>query len=225
MDINDKNAGPAGSLPETPDAPGKSEMHAKAKTRMQVVKKEEKVAKLRAFICSALAAADAGSPIGGFTLVARSSDSPVMLALISLASQLKEHGVRVEAILADAEGLADASRIAPELISDARHLQNRRLIDAHEQLVIDMRTIWLGDTMRRDPQRQDAFECHSSDCETTAAWGRTAFDRLWRLADPVSIANEDIAPEVSDNPQADTALAAQAAAPKVPAPASAGTRH
>ena len=53
----------------------------------------------------------------------------------------------------------------------------------HEQLVLGPAASWVGDCMRRDPMKRDAYECYAADCSKTAGWARTSFDRFWNICE------------------------------------------
>ena len=126
MDLNEKNAG--NLLPET-GSQGIPTMHSKASTGMQVVKKEEKEAKLKEFIATAVSptsgTAEAAPAARTLTLLARSVDSPVALALSSLDSLLGSEGVTIRAIFASDAGVA-ALAMSYMLIRTISHVTNRR---------------------------------------------------------------------------------------------------
>ncbi len=197
MKRNEKSTGSTGSYATAPGPSGNSDMHSKAPPGMQVVKKEDKETKLKAFITAALtdrSDAQSGSVI---TLIARSVDSPVSLALVSCAAELVAHGITVRAIYASDAGIGGLAITHPRLFDEIRLARNLRLLDAHEQLVADEASVWIGDTMRRDPAKRDAYENHVSGNAEAAAWGTTCFERLWRHAEAVIIERPVVAEAAS----------------------------
>ncbi len=166
-------------------------MQPKSPMNAVAVKKEEKEAKLRAFVAGYLAS-DAVIGIAAsertLLLVARSCDSPVVATLRGMQSELTQHGFTVCLILA-AE--LDDRRLAPlsaALGWDVRCLNDIRYLDAHEQLVLGPMTAWIGDCMRRDPSKRDAFENFASGCAATSSHALKSFRRMWQAAVPVASA-------------------------------------
>src|SRR5262249_10884562 len=66
-----------------------------------------------------------------------------------------------------------------------RWARDVRLMDAHEQLVLDEQTSWIGDSMRREPLKHDAFETFAADCPDTARCLTVFFERLWQASEPI----------------------------------------
>lgn len=151
------------------------------KARIFGTSKEEREARLKAFVARHLetvrAAGGAGDRVT-YRLLALSAESPSARALRALAPDLKAAGVAIEAILA-----RRASEAALEM-ADCRFVTDLRLLDAHEQLVLDARTVWVGDCMRRDPDRRDTYEHFSDRCPLTAAHAVRSFAQLWSAAGP-----------------------------------------
>lgn len=158
-------------------------MRVMPKARVGVVSKEEKEARLKAFIAAHIetvraraAHPPADAPI--YRLLALSSDSPAARALEELSSDLAAAGIKVEAIL------ARQSRNGLIAFAECRFVNDLRLLDAHEQLVLDGESVWIGDCMRRDPLRRDAFEQYADTCAATAARAVRSFAQIWRAAGP-----------------------------------------
>ena len=57
---------------------------------------------------------------------------------------------------------------AVEVDCEVRWARKPRLIEAHEQLVLGPQTCWIGDSMRREPAKCDAYETYIDDCAETA---------------------------------------------------------
>ncbi len=57
-----------------------------------------------------------------------------------------------------------------------------RLLDGHEQLAIGDRSAWIGDCMRREPLKRDAYESIAGTAPETAALAHRSFDRVWAFA-------------------------------------------
>jgi hypothetical protein len=148
---------------------------------------EDKCAKLAAFVARALNGRGTGSVV---TVVARSAASPVAEALVQVGRTLADHGVQVRAIfttLTAEPGRADWTNSATMVpfARDVRWARHPRMSEAHEQLVVGNEACWIGDCMRRDPAKRDAYE-QFLDCNPDATRVATvSFERLWQLAEPV----------------------------------------
>ena len=150
--------------------------------RMHVVRKEEKEARLTSFVAELLANSAAGDLAGqGLTVLARSHESPVLKALAAHAEAIRASGLRMRAIVVLDE---PASPEVTVLLTGvpSRCACDARLLDAHEQLAVGDRVAWIGDCMRREPTKRDAYEIYSGDCTETAAVAHRSFDRVWSFA-------------------------------------------
>jgi len=148
--------------------------------RPNVMAREEKEARLRAFVTRHLEAHRASGATPGVTayrLLALSADSPAACALRDLAPDISAAGVQVEAVL--------VHRLATAKLegADCRFVTDSRLLDAHEQLVLDRVTVWIGDCMRRDPFKRDAYELYS-ESPVIAGHAARSFAQIWRAAGP-----------------------------------------
>ena len=74
---------------------------------------------------------------------------------------------------------------AVEVDCEVRWARKPRLIEAHEQLVLGPQTCWIGDSMRREPAKCDAYETILDDCAETAASAMVSFERLWQTSEPL----------------------------------------
>lgn len=192
---------------------------------MHVVKKEEKEPQLRAHIGSYLGALDGMAGEGHvFLLVVRSHESPVVRALANLAPDLCASGVRIDTIVA-MPGNDLALNWPEELISisECRTLHDIRLLDAHEQLWLGDDAFWIGDCMRREPAKRDAYECHGTGHREGARSVWNAFKHFWAKAEPVRLAKVR-PPEGAIVAALDEAVAALQAAEQTTPPLAA-TRH
>jgi hypothetical protein len=156
--------------------------------RTSVVKRGEKEQRLGAFIASHFARDREFSGHNEVLLLARSVESPVVRAVISSALQIASAGCSVRMILANADREAMPSAWlfpdAPRIDCEMRWARNRRLLEAHEQLVLGPGTCWVGDSMRRDPSKCDAYETFFESDAGSAASARVSFQRLWAVAEP-----------------------------------------
>jgi hypothetical protein len=161
-----------------------------------VIKREDKMDTLKTFVSAhgLLAAAVAGAPQGQgeILLLARSAESPVARALLAVGAEIAARGIVVRAIFGQPEGeksSAGWSVAGPEVAfrRELRWARNPRLADAHEQLVLGPATAWVGDCLRRDPSRRDAYEHFAADDATTARTMAVSFERLWAISTPLAV--------------------------------------
>jgi hypothetical protein len=165
-------------------------MHRRTAPLIDIVRMEEKESKLKSFVQSvvekSVGVEIASRRDDAVLLVARSPESPVAKAVAALARE-GIIGQPVRAVFALAprgEVPATVAQTLTVLSSDAMHvLIDARLFDAHEQLVLSETASWVGDCMRRDPMKRDAYECFAADCAKTASWARRSHERLWELSE------------------------------------------
>lgn len=164
---------------------------------IDIVRLEDKEAKLKAFIRTVVEQSNrSASPVPSdqmVLLIARSVESPVARAVAALVRE-GTITVPVKSILAlvprENADVGIGETLSALVASSARVVRDARLFDAHEQLVLGSASSWIGDCMRRDPTKRDAYECFGADCSKTAGWARTSFERLWAVCDPLP---EDVA--------------------------------
>ncbi|HWK40279.1 MAG TPA: hypothetical protein VNR88_15280 [Hyphomicrobium sp.] len=149
----------------------------------------EKISRLTAFIADDLdARAATGMHATGacYLLIARSAESPVAQALRAHADRMSSMGIRVRTIFSEIDQTNGAHLAAPfALPSECRIARDSRLLAAHEQLVLTPTRTWLGDCMRREPGKRDAFERYANDCAQTGAHATRSFESLWRITTPL----------------------------------------
>ena len=195
-----------------------------AKPRMDVVKREDKETKLKAFVLNLLSARNEQATAATWCVMARSMESPVILALSALAPQIRAAGITIKLLFTQA-ALSIVDGVAEPVIGlarEVRYTRDIRLLDAHEQLSIDGTTSWIGDCMRREPAKRDAYECYAIGCADTANWSTKAFDRMWAFGEPLLIAKQVPTLVERATPAADEFPLPVA---EVPATVVASTRH
>lgn len=199
-------------------------MQSKALPNVAVIKKEDKETSLKTFISNHFARGSRiGMPSNDHTLllIARSLESPVVRAL---AGAIAEAGAEVSLkALILLPGNQNSSGGPAELAqkTEFRMLNDPRVLDAHEQLWLDGETAWIGDCMRREPSKRDAYEWYVHGCTMTAHSVASAFDRLWEKGHATFVetnektitVTETLEPHLAQVPPGDT-----------PAP-TAATRH
>ena len=165
-------------------------MSQKPVTRLSIVRREEKEAKLREFVLGHVGSMQTPMETGASCLlIARSADSPVAKTVLTMGAKASLRGFAVRAIFAYL-GTAETARVAEACrVSDwalqIRWARDLRLLDAHEQLVLGPSTAWIGDCMRREPASRDACELFASDCMETARRASMFFERLWQASEPI----------------------------------------
>jgi hypothetical protein len=210
-------------------------MSLKAAPRANGVKREEKETKLKDFItqCVARHGVDEQGRAARLTclLVARSADSPVAKAVFALGSERGGSNFALRAIFATLGG-AEAARIAQACRESDLELQIRwardiRLMDAHEQLVLPPDTRWIGDCMRRDPAKLDAYDHFAIACREAAQLASICFERLWVASEPVIERKPSVLLPNGTQPSAEVNARALgvAQASTQPSEESAATRH
>lgn len=146
--------------------------------------KDEKEARLKAFVSRHLEARAAhgdDTRETTYRLLALSVDSPAACAINALAPELADAGVKVEIVFVRH---AKADNEQALSFADCRFATDIRMLDAHEQLVLDSTTAWIGDCMRRDPMKRDTYEMFCDRCTVTAGNAARSFDHIWNAAGP-----------------------------------------
>jgi hypothetical protein len=159
--------------------------------RMSVTRRGEKEQRLGEFIGDYLAEVHTAAPRprSEILLIARSVESPVVKAISSFAPEIvaASFGVRMIVAQTDAESMPRGWSLsdAVEVDCEVRWARKPRLIEAHEQLVLGPETCWIGDSMRREPAKCDAYETYIEECAKTATSAIISFERLWRTSEPL----------------------------------------
>jgi len=158
--------------------------------RVSVTRHEEKEQKLQEFIFQHLAGAQHGGDASHAThllIIARSLESPLVKAVAGLTNEITAAGLSARIILAqvDREPLPEEWGRAITFSHEIRWAKHPRLIEAHEQLVLGPETCWIGDCMRRDPAKCDAYESYVEDCGEAAGCAAVSFERLWLASQPL----------------------------------------
>jgi hypothetical protein len=165
-------------------------MRMRTPLRVNVTRHEEKEQKLQEFLLQHVAAqhhCDASRRSTHLLVVARSLESPVVRAIASLGHEIAAAGLAARIILAhiDRDALLDEWGRGVAFMHEIRWARHPRLIEAHEQLVIDTETCWIGDCMRRDPTKCDAYESFVEGCGEAAGCAAVSFERLWTTCQPL----------------------------------------
>ncbi len=124
--------------------------------------------------------------------LARSPASPVAKALAGMNDTLIAAGISVRVIFSQLCQGAD-SMAWMQFDDDSEFSRSIRLVtrtelhDAHELLVLDAQTSWIGDCLRREPTKNDAYETYARRCAASAGSAATSFERVWQICKPVHI--------------------------------------
>jgi hypothetical protein len=158
--------------------------------RVNVTRHEEKEQKLQEFLSLHLGRHVQGSDAGRMThlqIVARSLESPVVKAIAGLTDEITGTGLSVRMILAYVDHGPQPEDWGRTITftHEIRWAKHPRLVEAHEQLVIDPETCWIGDCMRRDPTKCDAYESFVEGCGEAAGCAAVSFERLWQVSEPL----------------------------------------
>lgn len=168
-------------------------------SRLMMVARTDKEVRLKEFISEALInRADDPELREPVTLIVRDVDSPAATALNSVLAEGWSYVPAVRVIVFDkrvdasaASSLFDAEK------AEFRHLIDRRFGAAHEQLVVGKARVWIGDCLRRDPAKRDAFEIYHPADPATRVTAAASFERLWNVAKPMRAGKPvSLAPEI-----------------------------
>lgn len=147
--------------------------------------KSDKESRLLSFMADALSSSKEETHI---TLVARGTDSPVAHALASILTASGNAPRSIRVVLFDIDTTVEdhaKTSILDIASAEFRVLPDSRFVDAHEQLVIGDVHVWIGDCMRRDPAKRDAFEVYHLNVEAATANTSASFAKLWASAKPL----------------------------------------
>lgn len=139
---------------------------------------------LAAFLADALPNAfeTAGEAPLRIDLIARSTQSPVVQALSVALADVPNDSVTVRVVVA----IEPSRNVLGDSCSEValRTTPSSQFDDAHEQLSIGDEIAWIGDTMRRDPEKLDAYERFITGDLEACGWTSHAFRQLWSMAIP-----------------------------------------
>ena len=158
--------------------------------RVCVTRHEEKEQKLQEFLWQHMTRIGHGAEAAHAShllLVARSLESPVVRAITTLSDDIAAAGLCLRMILAhvDREPLPEDWARSVAFTHEIRWARHPRLVEAHEQLVLGPETCWIGDCMRRDPAKCDAYESYVEGCGEAAGCATVSFERLWQASQPL----------------------------------------
>lgn len=120
-------------------------------------------------------------------LIALSVKSPVVGALKAVLAEVTDDRFETRLVLARLPKNDPAEELAALAPAEIRWAKNPRMLDAHEQLVVGPNSTWMGDCMRRDPAKRDAFQSLNIDCPEAAGWAHVSFERIWQASSPLAM--------------------------------------
>jgi len=198
-------------------------MRLRAAPCMVIVKREEKESKLKEFISGVLDQLLAAGTMSRteitahWCVIARSAERPVLKALAAIAAE--SGALKIRVLVAMMEPPVDQ---LDTIAGSHRHLADPRHLNAHEQLILGPASSWIGDCMRREPSKRDAYEQFAPDCALTAKWATTSFERLWAAAEATP---REPAPVRELSPVETAVAAAVGQTSDVPVTTTVSTRH
>jgi hypothetical protein len=174
-------------------------MRISSPSRLMTMSRTDKEARLRDFIVESLTAlAESPGSNGSVTMMVRSVDSPTARALGAALAEVPLDALDVKVIIADTRvedaalpSLRDVAGIEFRLLSDPRFGAS------HEQLVVGRTHVWIGDCLRRDPNKRDAFEIYHKADPVARKCASVSFEKLWGRAKPlVRLNGAQLSPEM-----------------------------
>lgn len=148
--------------------------------------RETRERRLKDFISSSLASIDGGQ--GEILLIARSPETIGPRVLLALSSELAQRRITARMIFV---GTPDAGSdtwqmtFDPGFAHEMRILRDCRYLDGHEQIVVGSGNVWFGDSMRREPDKRDAFSSFIADNGAEGTASRMTFERIWRAGETI----------------------------------------
>ncbi|MFT3733096.1 MAG: hypothetical protein QM780_17040 [Hyphomicrobium sp.] len=142
------------------------------------------------------------------TLFVRSPDSPAARALYAAWSEGLIEGAQILVVAGDTT-VEEPS--APSVFGipgiECRVLGDSSFGPAHEQLTLSHSRVWIGDCLRRDPTKRDAFELYHPNDASICVFAIASFKKLWDRSRPLKhSATGQLSPEIiaarSDDPNA-----------------------
>lgn len=151
------------------------------------VVRTDKEARLKSFIVDGLASgSDVHATAAPMTVLVRNPDSPVARALYAAFVEGLASSAGLRVILGEAlqEEPAQAS-ILDVAGAEIRFIGDARFGAAHEQLVVGDAHVWIGDCLRRDPTKRDAFEIYHAGDHAIRQFATASFRNMWAIAKPL----------------------------------------
>jgi len=174
-------------------------MRISSPSRLMTMSRTDKETRLKDFIVESLTAlAEVPGSNGTITMMVRSVDSPTARALGAALAEVPLLPLDIKVIIADTR-VEDAT--LPSLRDNPgiefRLLTDPRFGASHEQLIVGRTHVWIGDCLRRDPNKRDAFELYHKADPAARKCAAVSFDRLWARAKPLMpLRGDQLSPEM-----------------------------
>jgi hypothetical protein len=131
------------------------------------------------------------------TVFVRNPDSPVARALYAAWSEGRLDDTRIRILICDTNAEEPATALFDIPHADFRVLADQSFGSAHEQLVVGLNSVWIGDCLRRDPTKRDAFELYHANDAAIGVFATASFEKLWVRGRPLKPSKSDsVAPEI-----------------------------
>jgi hypothetical protein len=168
-------------------------------SRPVVMTRTDKEGRLKDFFSEGLALrAEDPARDDSVTAFLRNPDSPAARALCAVYFDGRAEGARIRILICDTH--ADdpmATSVLDISGAEFRVFAEPRFAAAHEQLVIGANRVWIGDCLRRDPTKRDAFELYHANDAAARLFAAVSFERLWARGRPIKPARaESVSPEI-----------------------------
>jgi hypothetical protein len=164
-----------------------------------MVARTDKEARLKDFIGEGLAPRNEDPARDNYlTLFVRNPDSPVARGLYAAWSEGHAENARIRILICD----TNTEEPATVSLLDISGAEFRVLADpsfgpAHEQLVAGGDHVWIGDCLRRDPTKRDAFELYHRNDAAIGVFAVASFEKLWARGRPLKPSKaEGVSPEI-----------------------------
>jgi hypothetical protein len=168
-------------------------------SRLVMVARTDKEARLKDFLGEGLALrTEDPARDDSVTAFLRNPDSPAARALSAVCLDGRAEGACIRVLICDTHADDPAATSVLDISgAEFRVFADPRFGAAHEQLVIGASRVWIGDCMRRDPAKRDAFELYHANDAATRLFAAVSFERLWALGRPIKPARaESVSPEI-----------------------------
>ena len=168
-------------------------------SRAVAMTRTDKEERLKDFFSEALALRAAGpAHADSVTAFLRNPDSPAARALCAVCFDGRAAGARIRILMCDTHADDPAATSVLDIAgAEFRVFADRRFGAAHEQLVIGATHVWIGDCLRRDPAKRDAFELYHTKDAATHLFAAASFERIWARGRPIRPTRSDgVSPEI-----------------------------
>lgn len=160
---------------------------------MMMMSRTDKEARLKDFIGEAIASRGE-NPTSEIclTLFVRNPDSPAARALHAAWSEGLTENTGILILIGDTNADEPAAPSVLDIATaECRVLADPSFATAHEQLTVGPTHVWIGDCLRRDPAKRDAFELYHPNDPAISVFAIASFDKLWARGRVLKPANAE----------------------------------